>query len=127
MVCQPPVAVDRPDVLIVEDNPDGREALRLLLRACGYTVEVAEDGAEGVRKGLELRPLAAVVDIGLPILDGLDVARELRRVLGGSVLLIAHTAYSTPEWQQRAIEAGFNCFLCKPCEVADLLQMLRSR
>src|SRR5262249_18177761 len=84
-------ALSRPDVLVVEDNADGRESLRQLLGLLGLAVEVAADGPEGVAKGLELRPRAAVIDIGLPGLDGLAVARELRRALGGDVLLIAHT------------------------------------
>jgi CheY-like chemotaxis protein len=57
-------------VLIVEDNPDGRETLRLLLDLWGYQVEAAADGAEGVRKALAWRPDAAVVDLHLPLLDG---------------------------------------------------------
>ncbi|MBY0232975.1 MAG: hybrid sensor histidine kinase/response regulator, partial [Gemmataceae bacterium] len=58
-------APPRPDVLIVEDNPDGREALRMLLEAHGYRVESAQDGGEGVEKGVSLHPRFAVVDMGL--------------------------------------------------------------
>jgi CheY-like chemotaxis protein len=118
------VAKSAPLVLIVEDNDDGRETLLALLRVYGFRAEAAADGAEGVIKGLTLQPVAAIVDIGLPILDGFDVARELRRLLGGSVLLIAHTAYTSEDYRQRAAEAGFDYFLAKPLEVEELLSLL---
>jgi len=114
-------------VLIVEDNPDGRESLLALLGLYGFRVEAAADGAEGVMKALSLRPFAAVVDVGLPILDGFDVARELRRAFGGDVLLIAHTAYASADFRERAAEAGFAHLLAKPCETAELVRLLRDR
>src|SRR5262245_55991380 len=108
-------------VLIVEDNPDGREALLALLRPHGVRVGWAAAGPVGVRMGLPLRPYAAVVDLGLPLLDGFDVARELRRAFGGEVLLIAHTAYSSSDFRVRAAVAGFDYLLAKPCDVAELV------
>jgi DNA-binding response OmpR family regulator len=114
-------------VLIVEDNPDGRESLLALLALHGFRVEAASDGAEGVMMGLALRPFAAVLDVGLPVLDGFDVARELRRAFGGDVLLIAHTAYASPDFRARADEAGFDHFLAKPCDVGELVGLLRGR
>ena len=68
-------------VLIVEDSPDGRAMLRLLLELYGFQVEEAADGRQGVEKALAWRPEAAVVDIGLPVLDGYEVARRLRAAL----------------------------------------------
>jgi CheY-like chemotaxis protein len=115
----------RPDVLIVEDNEDGRETLREMLSLSGLEVEVAADGAEGVAKGRALRPLAAVVDIGLPVIDGFGVCRELRRALGRDVLLIAHTAYGTEECGLRARDAGFDCFVRKPCDLFELAHLVR--
>lgn len=114
----------RPDVLVVEDNRDGRESLRLLLNLAGLRVETAADGEEGVAKGVAQRPRAAVVDIGLPAMDGFGVARELRLALDGDVLLIAHTAWDGPESRERAREAGFDHFLGKPCDVDELLGLL---
>src|SRR5690242_5351117 len=61
-------------VLVVEDNPDGREMLRLLLQMAGYDALAARDGMEGVELALRERPQAAVIDIGLPRLDGYQVA-----------------------------------------------------
>ena len=57
-------------ILVIEDNPDGRESLRLLLSLLGHKVDVAADGIEGVRKALAIRPDVALIDIGLPRLDG---------------------------------------------------------
>src|SRR5262245_14945265 len=111
-------------VLIVEDSRDGAESLRLLLEARGVRAEVAADGPEGVRLGLELRPRAAVVDIGLPGLDGYEVCRRLRAALGEQAVLIAHTAYAGGDAPQRAQEAGFDALLAKPSEPADLLRLL---
>jgi CheY-like chemotaxis protein len=115
----------RPDVLLVEDNPDGRESLRMLLTILGFTVEAAADGEEGVRLGLELRPPAAVLDIGLPGIDGYEVARRLRAGLDGGVLLIAHTAWSGPEGRERARAAGFDALLGKPADVREMARLLR--
>ena len=69
-------------VLLIEDNPDGRESLRALLTLAGFQVETAEDGLQGVKKALSWRPDTAIVDIGLPILDGYQVASCLREALG---------------------------------------------
>jgi CheY-like chemotaxis protein len=110
-------------VLIVEDNPDGRETRRLLLGLWGHQVEAAADGAEGLRKGLAWQPDAAVVDLGLPLLDGFQVAHELRTRLGGRVLLIALTGLARPEDRRRAAQAGFDVHMPKPADL-DVLQQL---
>jgi CheY-like chemotaxis protein len=111
-------------VLIVEDNPDGAESLRLLLEARGVRAVLAPDGVEGVRLGLELRPRAAVIDIGLPGLDGYAVCRRLRAALGPEATLVAHTAYAGGDAPERAREAGFDALLTKPTEPAELLRLL---
>jgi CheY-like chemotaxis protein len=111
-------------VLVVEDNPDGRESLRLLLELLGHRVEVAANGEEGVEKALVCRPEIAIVDIGLPRVDGFEVARQLRTALGNRVFLIAHTAYTAPEDRHRASEAGFDAFLAKPLDLTLLFPYL---
>ena len=112
-------------VLVVEDNPDGRAMLRLLLELCGHQVEAAADGREGVEKALAWAPEVAVVDIGLPGLDGYEVARRLRAALGGRVVLIALTAYGGPEDRLRSYLSGFDHHLTKPADVGELLRLLR--
>src|SRR5690348_15551617 len=107
-------------VLVVEDQPDTRETLRMLLELWGCQVEEAGDGLEGVEKALSWRPDAAVVDIGLPHLDGWEVARRIRAALRGAVLLIALTGYNRPEDRQRSAEAGFDVHLSKPAKPETL-------
>jgi len=112
-------------ILIVEDNPDGRESLRMLLELYGYTVAVAADGLEGVEAAMRLRPDVVLIDIGLPRLDGYEVARRLREALGHDVRLIACTAYSDPATRRRAFEVGFDEFRVKPMDLDELLAHLQ--
>jgi signal transduction histidine kinase len=112
------------NVLLVEDNDDAREILRLLLELGGHKVECAADGREGVEKAVQYQPEIAFIDIGLPILDGYEVAERTRAALGDSIFLIALTGYGQPEDRQRALEAGFNEHLTKPIEPSRLRDML---
>jgi signal transduction histidine kinase/ActR/RegA family two-component response regulator len=112
-------------VLIVEDNFDGRESLRELLELWGYEVDVAANGTEGLVKTFAGHPDAALIDIGLPELDGNEVARRIRAVVDSDRLaLIAMTGYGQPEDRRRAIEAGFDTYLVKPVEPSDLVRLL---
>ncbi len=105
-----------PLILVVEDNRDIRDSLKSLLGLLGHRVEVASDGFEGIERGVALRPRVALIDIGLPGLDGYQVAHRLRSELGRGVRLIAYTAYGDPEDRVRALEAGFDLHLIKPLD-----------
>jgi two-component system, sensor histidine kinase len=107
-------------ILIVEDNKDSRETLRTLLELLGPQVDVAEDGVEGVHKALTSSPTVALVDVGLPFLNGYQVAQCIRTVLGRSIFLVAHTGYGQPEDRRRAFEAGFDAHLVKPVDWLEL-------
>jgi len=111
-------------VLLIEDNPDGRESLRTLLTLVGFQVETAEDGLQGVKKALSWRPDSAIVDIGLPLLDGYQVAACLREALGARIHLIAVTAYGPEQARTQALRAGFNDFCTKPADPDELLHLL---
>ena len=113
-------------VLVVEDNPDGRASLRMLLRMWGHQVEVAGDGATGVLEALSWRPDVAVVDIGLLVLDGYGVARQVRAALGRGVFLIALTGYGSPEDRAEAFAAGFDIHLTKPARPEELRRILEA-
>jgi CheY-like chemotaxis protein len=113
-------------VLVVEDNPDGRETLRLLLELLGHDVQVAADGMDGVEKGLNWHPDVAVIDIGLPRLSGYEVARQLRQELGCDVFLITQTGYGRPEDRQRSLAAGFDVHLTKPVDPVELVNWLQA-
>jgi two-component system CheB/CheR fusion protein len=111
-------------VLVVEDNPDTRESLCLLLSLSGHEVREAADGAEGLRLALEWRPDAVISDIGLPGLDGWELGRRVRAGLGREVLLVALTGFANLNDRQRSLAAGFDHHLAKPAEPEDLLALL---
>jgi CheY-like chemotaxis protein len=96
-----------------------------LLQLLGHKVAAAADGAAGVEKALAWRPEVALVDIGLPLLDGYDVARRLRAALGRDIVLVACTAYGRPEDVLRARKAGFDGHLVKPLDLNALTRWLR--
>jgi DNA-binding response OmpR family regulator len=112
-------------ILIVEDNPDGRETLRRLLELEGHEVFVASDGVEGLEKAIAEHPVTAVLDIGLPGLDGYHLAQSLRHEFGSKLILIAYTAYGLKEDRDRAAQAGFDAYYIKPSELDKLLSRLR--
>jgi CheY-like chemotaxis protein len=113
-----------PRVLVVEDNNDARESLCLLLSLSGYEAREAADGHDGVRQALGWRPDAVISDIGMPGLDGWQVARQVRDAMGEGVLLIALTGYCTDEDLQRSQAAGFDHHLAKPADPGKLLCLL---
>jgi signal transduction histidine kinase/DNA-binding response OmpR family regulator len=132
----PPSEMPAPDtgrplrVLVVEDNDDIRETLKDLLELCGHEVDTAADGASGVERTLALKPDVALIDIGLPGLDGYQVARRLRAELGSAgkrPKLIALTGYGQPGDKQRALDAGFDAHLVKPVDYDDLAHLLSAQ
>jgi CheY-like chemotaxis protein len=114
----------RKRVLVVEDVGDARRTLSLLLSLRGHDVLAAPDGPSGLRAALEWRPDAVLCDIGLPGLDGWELARRLRSELGNDVLLIAVTGYCGPDDVARSQEAGFDTHLAKPAHPEALLSLL---
>jgi signal transduction histidine kinase len=115
-------------VLVIEDNLDAQQALQALLEMCGHDVAVAPDGETGIAKIFELRPDIAIIDLGLPSLDGYEVARRVRlSPQGKDLLLVALTGYGAPEQRSRALEAGFDLHLVKPVEPEQLLKLVAER
>jgi signal transduction histidine kinase/integral membrane sensor domain MASE1 len=114
-------------ILIVEDHEDAREGLRLLLATMGHSVMIASDGVEGLAALRRSRPEVAIIDIGLPGLDGYALARAVRcePELDG-VQLVALTGYSGSENRQQAIEAGFQLHLVKPVDPKALRRVFET-
>jgi signal transduction histidine kinase len=117
-----PGGARRRRIVIVEDNLDIRETLRVMLTMWGHEVTMAGDGRAGVERVLEDRPDVALIDIGLPEMNGYDVARAIRaRLPDGRLRLIALTGYGQPADRELALQAGFDAHLLKPV-AADVLQ-----
>src|SRR5260370_2053817 len=95
-------------VLVVEDSPDARQSLRLLLELAGHHVETCEDGPSGLAKLGTFQPDVALIDLGLPGMDGCAVARELRRRPDTrTIRLVAVTGYGEADDRRRALAAAF--------------------
>ena len=112
-------------ILVVEDNVDACETLRDLLQMHGHRVDTANDGPSGLERALDLRPDVILLDVGLPGIDGYEVARRIRAADGDSrAMLVAITGYGAAEDRERALLAGFDAHLTKPVEYATLSALL---
>jgi signal transduction histidine kinase len=120
----PPPSTRRLRVLVVDDNPDIRATLHDLLEMQGHEVHTAEDGPEAIERVIALRPEVALVDIGLPGMDGCQVARTLRATPDLRVRLVAMTGYGQAEDRRRALDAGFDAHVVKPVELDELSRLL---
>jgi CheY-like chemotaxis protein len=109
-------------ILIVDDNQDGAEMLAELLAGRGYHTRVAHDAQTALEVAAEFSPDFALLDIGLPVMNGYEVAPRLRELLGEHVLLIALTGYQGD--QARLQAAGFDGHLLKPTSLQKLYAML---
>lgn len=108
-------------VLIADDHPDAAESMAILLRINGYDVQNAFDGEEALRIAEQFRPHAILLDIGMPLKDGYEVAREIRsHSWGRDMLLIAVTGWGQEEQRQLTAEAGFNHHFVKPVHPRQL-------
>ena len=119
----PSTGVSPKRVLIVDDNEDAADMLTLVLRSRGHNVEVAYDGQEALDVEERFRPEVVCLDIGLPVLDGYEVAERIRARRGPDVLLLATTGYGRDEDRERADKAGFDEYFVKPVAVEQLETM----
>ena len=116
------------DVLIVEDDDDAADLMRALFAAVGHRTRVARDGISGLAEVLSHPPDVAFIDIGLPRMDGYEVARTIRRSdQGSNVFLVALTGYGRPEDRARALAAGFDVHLVKPLEIHRVTELMEQR
>lgn len=127
MAAKPGNSMNKSDVtmVLVEDIEDSRTMFAKLLQLEGYQVlATASDGIEGLEVIKRLRPAVALLDIGLPQIDGYQLARRLRADLGDTIFLVALTGYGRGEDQEAVLEAGFNVHLVKPINVDTLNAVL---
>jgi len=112
-------------VLVVDDNEDAAETLALVLRFSGHDVRWVHDGPAALEVAEEFLPEAMLLDIGLPGMDGYEVARQVRQLPGlENILLVALTGYGGEEDRRRALEADFDAHLIKPVDADDLPRVL---
>ena len=121
---EPPAGAPRHRILVVEDNADNREMMRILLESAGHQVHDTGDGVSGVEAAVQLAPDTVLVDIGLPGIDGYEVARRIRAKLRDRCRLIALSGYGQQKDRERAFDAGFDDHLLKPVDPARLLEVL---
>ena len=115
-------------VLVVDDNVDAAAMLDMLLRSLGHETRVSHDGIEALRVAAEFRPDIVLLDIGMPGLDGYEVARRLRSLARERPLrIVAVTGWGQDADRQRSREAGFDLHLVKPVDATDLAQALNDR
>jgi CheY-like chemotaxis protein len=113
-------------VLIVDDNADAAEMLADALAQLGYESAVAHDGPSALARARDFHPQAALLDIGLPVMDGYELAGRLRRQQGARLVLFAVTGYGQPADMQRSLESGFERHLVKPIDLPQLSALLDS-
>jgi DNA-binding response OmpR family regulator len=108
-------------VLVVDDNADAAESLAMLLQISGHETKVVTEATKVVSVSAEFLPQVAVLDIGLPGIDGYELARQLRQQAGhAEVVLIALTGYGQNQDRKRASEAGFDYHFVKPVDPCKL-------
>ena len=113
-------------ILLVDDNHDFADSLASVLGAMGHEVRVERDGAAGLAAAREFRPELAFLDIGMPGMNGYDLAQALRaEPLTAGVVLVALTGFSQPADRQRAKEAGFDDYYVKPVEIERLARLVQ--
>jgi CheY-like chemotaxis protein len=112
-------------VLVVDDNIDSAEMLQVLLGSMGHDAQLAHDGKSAIAAAIEQKPQVVLLDIGLPDMDGYEVARQIRARQAGPMRLIALTGWSQDDTREKARDAGFDHHLTKPTE-PDALERLLS-
>jgi CheY-like chemotaxis protein len=120
------VAGERPRILVVDDNHDAADSMADALEELGYAVKVAHDGPAALTAAESFRPEIALLDIGLPVMDGYELARRLKdgRDAGKDLRLVAVTGYGLEADLRRSEEAGFAKHLVKPVDLGLLQEVV---
>jgi CheY-like chemotaxis protein len=112
-------------ILIVDDNCDAASSLGILLRLRGGTVQVVHDGPAALAEIDRFQPTAVLLDLGMPGMDGFEVAQRIRMKEDlDSLVLVAQTGWGNQEFRRRSQEVGFNYHLVKPVEFESLVSLL---
>ncbi len=112
-------------ILLVDDNTDAADVLAEVLRGAGHEVAVAYDGPQALGVARSFEPNTALLDIGLPVLDGYELAGKLREMMGGRPLrLVAVTGYGQDTDKRKSRDAGFDAHLVKPIDLGALIRLI---
>jgi CheY-like chemotaxis protein len=114
-------------VLVVDDQPDLARSLARLLKSWGHEVNVAHDGPSALEAAQAHRPELVLLDVGLPGMDGYEVARRLRERWEGGLRIVALTGYGGDEDRHRTWAAGAECHLVKPVDPDELRRLIEQR
>ena len=112
-------------MLVVDDNEDGANSLAMLIEMSGHEIRIAHDGPEALDAARQFKPEVVFLDIGLPTMDGYEVARRMREQpsLAGAIL-VALTGWGSEDHKRQSKEAGFDFHLTKPVEVTAIEEIL---
>ena len=113
------------DRVLVVEEPDGRDVLKLGLEMAGYEVDLADDGEAGLIVAAARAPVAVIVDPSVPIIDGWTLAESLRTMFGEHIRLVAVTSRDEPDERDRSRTAGFDTQLVRPVSPNRVTQTLR--
>jgi CheY-like chemotaxis protein len=114
-------------ILAADDNVDAATSLGMMLRLMGHETRVVHDGLRAVEEAESFRPDVALLDIGMPKLNGYEAAQCIRRASWGKdIVLVALTGWGQDDDKRRALEAGFDHHFTKPVNLTDLQRLLRS-
>jgi CheY-like chemotaxis protein len=113
-------------VLVADDIPDAADLMGVMIECMGHDVRVAGDGVQAVTIAQEFEPQIALLDIGMPRMDGYEAAGHIRAALGDRVFLVAVTGWGQEEDQRRAHAAGFDRHLTKPTNPSVLESLIAS-
>jgi CheY-like chemotaxis protein len=124
----PVSAIIYPTVLLAEDSQDTRIMLKRAFELKGYQVYEAADGQEALEIARRCRPSLIVIDLNMPVLDGLETVKSLRELEGPGqqIPIVAITAYDVPGMEEAALETGCNKYLSKPLDLSELDRTLKS-
>jgi PAS domain S-box-containing protein len=121
-----PASVSGRRVLLVDDNADSGQALQLALQLAGHDVRLAADGPSALAEAARFAPEVAVLDIGLPGMNGFELARRLRDTGSGSLVLVALTGHGLERDRRRGLESGFDHYLVKPVSPDSIMSLLQA-